>query len=96
MPGPTPSHLARIETLFERLLDGTQSILSSSERAEVQGFIDQGEYGLALQTAFYIFLEGGRRVEPALTSLLAELAHAMSMSDEVIPFLDELRRRAMT
>ena len=70
--------------------------MSSSERGEVQHFIDHGEYGAALETAFYILLEGGRRVEPALTSLLAELAHSMSISDDVIPLLDELRRRAMT
>ena len=87
---------ARIEALFERLLDGAPSVMSSAERAEVQQFIDQGEHGVALQTAFYILLEGDRRVEPALTSLLAELAHSMSISDDVIPLLDELRRRAMT
>ena len=70
--------------------------MSSSERAEVQQFIDQREYGLALQTAFYLLLEGDRRVEPALTALLAELAHAMSLPDEVIPLLDAPRRRSMT
>lgn len=70
--------------------------MSSSERGEVQQYIDQSEYGLALETTFYVLLDGDRRVEPALTSLLAELAHALSMPDEVIPLLDELRRRAMT
>ena len=86
----------RIEALFERLLDGAQSVMSSSERAEVQQFIDHGEHGLALQTTFYVLLEGDRRVDPVLTSLLAELADAMSLPDEVIPLLDELRRRSMT
>lgn len=86
---------ARIEALFERFLDAAESVMSTSERAEVQHFIDHGEYGPALQTAFYILLEGGRRVEPALTSLLAELADAMSLPDEVIPLLDEIRRRSM-
>ena len=96
MPGRASAYVARIETLFERLLDGAQSVMSTDERAEVQQFIDGGEYGFALETAFYVLLEGGRRVEPAITALLAELAHAMSMSDDVIPLLDELRRRAMT
>lgn len=50
------------EFLLSELLRAAVPVLSDSERAEVQHFVDVGEYGLALETLVDIYAEEKRSV----------------------------------
>lgn len=73
------SHFEEIETLFSNLLAATSQALSDSERAEVQKFIDVGEYGLALETAVDIYVEEEKTVSADVVAQVKSVANAMSM-----------------
>ena len=68
-----------IELLFSQLLTDTSSVLSDSERAEVQRFIDVGEYGLALETTADIHAEEKKALSADQVALIERLAEAMAM-----------------
>lgn len=73
------SKFDEIETLLLQLLRAAAPVLSDGELAEVQRFIDVGEYGLALETAAAIYSEEEKGVTPEVASLIECLAEAMSM-----------------
>jgi len=82
------SNFEEIELLFSNLLAATSPVLSDSERAEVQKFIDVGEYGLALETAADIYAEEEKIASADVVALVGRLAEAMSI--EAVPLLQRL------
>ena len=79
-----------VELMLMELLVAASSQLATSERAEIQRFIDVGEYGLALDTATLIYLEEGKIASAAVFSLVERLATAMSLETDLL--LERLRR----
>jgi hypothetical protein len=73
------SNFDEIESLLSRLLMAAAPVLSDAERAEVQRFIDVGEYGLALETAAAIYSEEKKIATAEVVDLIERLASAMSM-----------------
>lgn len=82
------SNFEEIELLFSDLLAAASLVLSHSERAEVQKFIDVGEYGLALETAVDIYAEEKKMASAGVVALIEHLAEAMSI--EPAPLLQRL------
>lgn len=82
------SSFEEIELLFSKLLAAAVPVLSDSERAEVQKFIDVGEYGLALETAADIFGEENKVASADVVMLIGRLAEEMLM--ESAPLLQRL------
>lgn len=82
------SNFDDIELLLSRLLSATASVLSEAERAEVQRFIDVGEYGLALETAVAIFVEEEKMATEEVARLVERLAEAMSL--DPVPLMERL------
>ena len=82
------SNFEEIESLFSSLLAATSSVLSDSERAKVQKFIDVGEYGLALETAADIYAEEKKIASADVVALVERLAEAMAI--EAVPLLQRL------
>lgn len=82
------SNFDEIESLLSQLLTASASELSDNERAEVQRFIDVGEYGLALETAADIYSEEKKIPTAQVTSLIERLAVAMSL--DPVPLLEKL------
>ena len=79
------SNFDEIESLLSRLLMIAASVLSDAERAEVQRFIDVGEYGLALEAAAAIYAEEKKIATAEVADLIERLAAAMSM--DPVPLL---------
>jgi hypothetical protein len=71
------------ERLFAELLSAAQ-VLSDSERAEIQHFIDVGEYGLALETAADIYVEEKKTASAEVLKLFEALANLMLMDSSSI------------
>ena len=79
------SNFDEIESLLSRLLMIAASVLSDAERAEVQRFIDVGEYGLALEAAAAIYAEEKKIATAEVADLIERLAAAMSMDPAPLP-----------
>jgi hypothetical protein len=77
-----------IELLLSQLLSASTPVLSEPEKAEVQHYIDVGEYGLALETAADIYAEQGKIATVEAVDLFRRLAIAMDM--EAAPLLEKL------
>ena len=73
-----------IESLLCSLLKATVGGLSDAERAEVQQFIDVGEYGLALETTVDIYAEEKKIPSTDVMSLIEQLAISMGMAPESV------------
>lgn len=82
------SNFDEIETLLSQLLAAAAPVLSGAELAEVQRFIDVGEYGLALETAAAIYSEEKKIATAEVIGLIERLAAAMSM--DPVPVLERL------
>lgn len=82
------SKFDEIELLFVKLMDATRSILSESECAEIQDYVDVGEYGLALRTAVAIFAEENKEASIEVRITIANLAKAMKVNSNQL--LDRL------
>jgi dihydroxyacetone kinase DhaKLM complex PTS-EIIA-like component DhaM len=80
------SNFNEVESLLSQLLIVAAPVLSDSERAEVQRFIDVGEYGLALETAAAIYSEEKKIATAEVVDLIECLAAAMSM--DPVPLLE--------
>lgn len=81
-----------IESLFARLLAVARTVLSESDCAEVQHFIDVGEYGIALETAVGAYVEAKKTASRETQDLIQRLALAMEMDAEGL--LGHLRNEA--
>jgi hypothetical protein len=84
------SNYDEIESLLSRLLMAAAPVLSDAERAEVQRFIDVGEYGLALETAAAIYSEEKKIATAEVVDLIERLALAMSV--DPVPLLEGVPR----
>jgi hypothetical protein len=78
------SNFDLVESLLSNLLNASVGELSDAERAEVQAFIDVGEYGLALETTADIYAEEKKIPSTEVLSLIEQLAIAMSMAPESV------------
>lgn len=79
------SNFDEIESLLSQLLMAAAPVLSDAERAEVQRFVDVGEYGLALETAAAIYSEEKKIATAEVLDLIERLASVMSM--DPVPLL---------
>lgn len=75
---------SEIEALFSQLLLASTPVLSGSERAEVQHFLDVGEYGLSLETAVGIYSEEKNVAPTEVVDLIKRLAMAMNMDPALL------------
>ncbi|MCK9609472.1 MAG: MafI family immunity protein [Methylomonas sp.] len=73
------SNFDEVELLLSKLLEAVTPVLSESECAEVQSFIDVGEYGLALETAVDIFVEEKKIASAGVVTLVSRLVDLMSL-----------------
>ena len=80
----------KVEELFQDLIDEAYSVLTVSEVAEVQEYIDVGEYGLALSTAVAIYVEEHKIASARTLDLVSRLS--LEMSDDPKPMLDQLAK----
>jgi hypothetical protein len=75
---------AEIESLFSNLLIEANEILSTAECAEIQEYIDVGEYGLALRTTIAIYVEERKIATSAIRDLIKKLAKLMDINPEAL------------
>lgn len=68
----------RLRSLIE-----SNSSFSDAEQAEILHFLDFGEFGLALETAFAIALEHPRRLKTGDKIAMKRLAVDMGLSDTI-------------
>ena len=73
------SKFDEIESMFLSLTDAAKSVLSKSECAEIQEYIDVGEYGIALRTAVAIYAEENKVASVETRILIGRLAEAMKI-----------------
>lgn len=69
---------SEIRSLVEEIVSFNQS-----ERAEVLHFVDVGEYGLALETAFGIAIEERKQLTHANKMKMKSLAAEMGICDSI-------------
>lgn len=68
-----------IENLLSRLLGLLSDVFRESEKSEVDGFVDAGEYGLALETLVDIIFEERHSITVESSELIYELTDLMQM-----------------
>lgn len=85
----TNTNYQYIEELLLRLLTLLTSVFTNSEKAEVQEFIDVGEYGLALETLIDIVIEEEKIISREASNLVYKLADKMLLDKKV--FEERLR-----
>lgn len=73
------SNFALIEALFLSLLNASKEVLAEAHLAEVQSFIEVGEYGLALETVADIYADEKKTPSAEVVALIEKLALDMSM-----------------
>jgi hypothetical protein len=79
---PTMEHFEELERRFEDLLGTLASQgWTDAELAEIRHFIAVGEYGVALETLAWIFVEEGKRITPDLLAAVERLAGRMELRD---------------
>jgi hypothetical protein len=84
---PEPS--ANIALGIASLLREQSGVLSPPERAEVDRFLDAGEYGLALDTLCWILVEEHKPISNDTLRKIESLAEVMDVARE--PFMDAVR-----
>ena len=73
------THFEEVEKLFTELFAEIGNLFSESELAEVQEFINAGEYGIALETLVDIFAEEHKTVSTNVVALIKQLASTMAI-----------------
>ncbi|MGM0562956.1 MAG: MafI family immunity protein [Pseudomonadota bacterium] len=73
-----------VENLLSRLLGQLLDVFTDSEKAEIQDFIDAGEYGLALETLADIVIEENRKISGESMRLVFKLADAMQLDKRAL------------
>ena len=71
-----------LERDINDLLELATAQLTPIERAEVQGFLKVGEYGLALETFTDIIIEEEKQINIAILNKCNEIARQMEMTPE--------------
>jgi hypothetical protein len=85
------SHIAALETSFEKLLAALGPTLTPEQATEVRDFLDVGEYGLALETAIGVLVEEGLRPSAPAVTMIGDLAARMGIADG--PLVRDFRGR---
>ena len=78
----TSDFFVKVESLIRRLVD-TLSEFSQSEKEEVLSFVDVGEYGLAVETAYSIIIEENKPITRQAYELFVELVALMDLGNSV-------------
>jgi hypothetical protein len=76
------TNFVEIESLFSILLVAANETLSPQECAEIQEYIDVGEYGLALRTTVAIYVEEAKIATSGIRDLIKRLAQLMDINPE--------------
>jgi hypothetical protein len=76
-------HYYEILAADVRALVAMLDSFTHSEREEVLHFVDVGEYGLALETAFGIAVEESKPLTPEAKQRIAKLAALMGIEHEL-------------
>lgn len=69
---------AKLRTLTEEL-----NSFSELERAEILHFVDVGEFGVAIETAFGIALEEQKKLTPSNKEAIMSIAAEMGIADSL-------------
>ena len=88
--GGGQDHYRQMEESLQALVKALPAGWTEADRAEVQHFIDVGEYGLALETLAGIAVEEDRPFDKAFLDRVAKPAEIMQMLDS--PAIRDLRR----
>lgn len=78
-----------LEEGFKELLTLVEPIFSQVEIAEVQHFVDVGEYGLALETFCGVVVSGKKMVTSSVLQKCFALAEEMDMQDDIQAMLKD-------
>jgi hypothetical protein len=83
--------VTQVDGLFGELLAASRPYLNDDEAAEVQDFLDQAEYELALETFVHVFVEGGKSATAPVFSLITRLTGMLQMRmDETLDRIPRL------
>lgn len=72
------------ERLLLKLLNSVDQVFNQQERAEVQEFINVGEYGLALDTLIDIIVEENKQISENSVKIIKEIAAIMLMDESLL------------
>lgn len=86
---PRSWHYHQLEQDIRAILRTLASHLDASQIAEVEHYLEHGEYGEALHTLAWVLVEDNRRVPAAVLREIARLADAMGTREELPPTLDQ-------
>jgi hypothetical protein len=78
-----------IEESFSLLISALDTVFVKNELAEVQHYLDHGEYGLALEAVVDIFIEEQKTATLEVMEIIKYLAESMSISSD--PLLSKVR-----
>lgn len=76
------AYFRAIERSFGRVLNSLDTELSAAERREVAGFIEVGEYGVALETLSALLVEEDKRITAAILAEIVGLAATMGIDHD--------------
>jgi len=79
-----PDEFQDIEKLLNRINESVKDAFQAAEIAEIQDFIDVGEYGVALETCVSIVEEENKFISRNTFSLITKSAQLMHMDEAVI------------
>jgi hypothetical protein len=82
--------ITQVDGLFGELLAASKPYLNDDEAAEVQHFLDQAEYELALETFVHVFVEGGKSATAPVFALVTRLTGMLQM--QMDDTLDTIQR----
>lgn len=74
---------ALVEQLFDDLLSKVDGLFSKEEIAEVQHFVDVGEYGVAIEAAISIITENNKSVTSMITNNIRHIVDSMEMNTRI-------------
>jgi hypothetical protein len=72
------------ERLLLKLLNSVDQVFNQQERAEVQEFINVGEFGLALDTLIDIIVEENKQISENSVKIIKEIAAIMLMDESLL------------
>lgn len=79
MASEQSAYLEKLEARFRKLLEQMQPAFSRETLAEFKEYIEVGEYGLALDTAQWMYIKGNEKVSPEIFQIITELAETMQV-----------------
>ena len=83
----TREYYADLEAQIRRLLQALDDVLSVAQRAEVDQFLNHGEYGLSLSTLAWILVDDCLSVTSTDMKEIFRLATTMHVEEDLPPSL---------